>query len=171
GGGERALPGLRRRHAIEAGGDAAQGSVGDGTDALNELAPPSTKGFLRKRGGDRGQVTVEFLGVLPLVLIVLAVVWQLVLVGYTYSLAGNSADKGARAGAAKGAGACQDAASKDIPGSWSADIDCAGGDGSVYKATVELHVPILFPGAADFPWTVTGTAGAADETDLAGGGG
>ncbi|MBI0297007.1 AAA family ATPase [Streptomyces sp. PRKS01-29] len=170
GGGERALPGLRRRRAIEAGGDPAQGSVGDGTDALNEIAPPPTKGFLRKRGGDRGQVTVEFLGVLPLALIVLAVVWQLVLVGYTYSLAGNSADKGARAGAAKGAGACQDAAAKDIPGSWTADIDCSGGDGTVYKATVELHVPILFPGAADFPWTVTGTAGAADETDLAGGG-
>ncbi|WP_445516598.1 AAA family ATPase [Streptomyces sp. NEAU-174] len=172
GGGERALPGLRRRHAIEAGGDPAQGSVGDGTDALNEIAPPSTRGFLRKRGGgDRGQVTVEFLGVLPLALIVLAVIWQLVLVGYTYSLAGNSADKGARAGAAKGAGACQDAAAKDIPGSWTADIDCGGGDGTVYKATVRLHVPILFPGAADFPWTVTGTAGAADETDLAGGGG
>ncbi|MFE5165545.1 CpaE family protein [Streptomyces sp. NPDC056697] len=174
GSGERALSGLRRRHAIEAGGDPAQGSVGDGTDALNEIAPPSTRGFLRKRGGerggDRGQVTVEFLGVLPLALIVLAVVWQVVLVGYTYSLAGNSADKGARAGATKGAGACQDAASKDIPGSWSADIDCAGGDGSVYKATVKLHVPILFPGAADFPWTVTGTAGAADESDLAGGG-
>ncbi|WNE98584.1 AAA family ATPase [Streptomyces luomodiensis] len=171
GGGERSLPGLRRRHAIAAGGDAAaEGSVGDGTDARGEIAPsPPTSRFLRKRG-DRGQVTVEFLGVLPLALTVLVVVWQLVLVGYTYSLAGNSADKGARAGAAKGAGACQEAASKDIPGSWSADIDCAGGDGAVYKATVKLHVPILFPGAADFPWTVTGTAGAADETDLAGGG-
>lgn len=180
-GGDRVLPGLRRRRAIEAaGGDAAgEGSVGDGTDALNEIGPPAggrflrKRGgdFLRKRGGDRGQVTVEFLGVLPLALIVLAVIWQLVLVGYTYSLAGNAADKGARAGASGGAGACQEAAQKDIPGSWSADITCPGqGGGAVYKATVRLRVPVLFPGAADFPWTVTGTAGAADETDAAGGG-
>ncbi|MEU5271059.1 AAA family ATPase [Streptomyces hygroscopicus] len=170
-GGERTLPGLRRRHAIEAGGGGtAERSAGDGTDARGETAPsPPTGRFLRKRG-DRGQVTVEFLGVLPLALIVLVVIWQAVLVGYTYSLAGNSADKGARAGAAEGAGACQDAARKDIPGSWTADIDCADGDGSVYKATVRLRVPILFPGAADFPWTVTGAAGAADETDLARGG-
>ncbi|MET8181994.1 AAA family ATPase [Streptomyces sp. NPDC005336] len=175
GAGDRSLPGLRRRRAIGAApgaaGDAAgEGSVGDGTDALNEIAPSTTGRFLRKRGGgDRGQVSVEFLGVLPLVLIVLAVIWQLVLVGYTYSLAGNSADKGARAGASGGPGACQEAAQKDIPGSWSADITCPGrGSGPVYKVTVRLQVPVLFPGAADFPWTVTGTAGAADETDLAG---
>ncbi|GHJ31016.1 hypothetical protein TPA0910_54490 [Streptomyces hygroscopicus subsp. sporocinereus] len=170
-GGERTLPGLRRRHAIEAGGGGtAERRAGDGTGARGETTPSPPAGrFLRKRG-DRGQVTVEFLGVLPLALIVLVVIWQAVLVGYTYSLAGNSADKGARAGAAEGAGACQEAARKDIPGSWTADIDCADGDGSVYKATVRLRVPILFPGAADFPWTVTGAAGAADETDLARGG-
>ncbi|MEU1802098.1 P-loop NTPase [Streptomyces sp. NPDC019937] len=171
-GGDRTLPGLRRRRAIGAGADDDGGDAGPGTDALNEIPPSATGRFLRKRGGDRGQVTVEFIGVLPLALIVLAVVWQLVLVGYTYSLAGNAADKGARAGAAKGAAACQAAAQDDIPGSWSAEIDCPGaGDGAVYRSTVKLSVPILFPGAADFPWTVTGSAGAADETDTMAGAG
>jgi len=171
-GGDRSLPGLRRRRAIGAGPDDDGGDTGSGTDALNEIPPSATGRFLRKRGGDRGQVTVEFIGVLPLALIVLAVIWQLVLVGYTYSLAGNAADKGARAGAAGGAAACQSAAQDDIPGSWSADIDCPGaGDGRVYRSTVKLNVPILFPGAADFPWTVTGSAGAADETETAAGAG
>ncbi|QLH23855.1 P-loop NTPase [Streptomyces sp. Rer75] len=171
-GGDRSLPGLRRRRAIGAGqsDDGDGGDTGSGTDALNEIPPSGTGRFLRKRGGDRGQVTVEFIGVLPLALIVLAVIWQLVLVGYTYSLAGNAADKGARAGAAGGAAACQAAAQDDIPGSWSADIDCPGaGDGAVYRSTVKLNVPILFPGAADFPWTVTGSAGASDETETAAG--
>ncbi|MFI0774846.1 CpaE family protein [Streptomyces sp. NPDC021212] len=172
-GGDRSLPGMRRRRAIGAGqpDDGDGGDAGPGTDALNEIPPSATGRFLRKRGGgDRGQVTVEFIGVLPLALIVLAVIWQLVLVGYTYSLAGNAADKGARAGAAGGAGACQAAAQDDIPGAWSADIDCPGsGDGTVYKSTVRLSVPILFPGAADFPWTVTGSAGAADESETVAG--
>jgi pilus assembly protein CpaE len=172
-GGDRTLPGLRRRRAIGAGPDDDEGGdAGPGTDALNELPASATGRFLRKRGGDRGQVTVEFIGVLPLALIVLAVIWQLVLVGYTYSLAGNAADKGARAGAAGGAAACQSAAQDDIPGSWSAEIDCPGaGDGALYRTTVKLNVPVLFPGAADFPWTVTGSAGAADETDTVAGAG
>ncbi|MFI0814687.1 CpaE family protein [Streptomyces sp. NPDC021098] len=174
-GGDRSLPGMRRRRAIGAGqaDDGDGGDAGPGTDALNEIPPSATGRFLRKRGGgDRGQVTVEFIGVLPLALIVLAVIWQVVLVGYTYSLAGNAADKGARAGAAGGAAACQAAAQEDIPGSWSADIDCPGaGDGAVYKSTVQLNVPILFPGAADFPWTVTGSAGASDESETVAGAG
>ncbi|TGA92662.1 pilus assembly protein [Streptomyces palmae] len=128
--------------------------------------------FGRRRGdrgerGDRGQVTVEFLGVIPLILVVLIVVWQCVLAGYTYSLAGNAADEGARAGAAAetgGAAACADAAREDLPSAWqdSVSTECRE-EGGLFKATVRVKVPVLFPGAADFPWTVTGTAGAAKE--------
>ncbi|WP_431774573.1 AAA family ATPase [Streptomyces cucumeris] len=180
GSGERTLPGLRRRRAIGAGGTGGAGGPGAGAgpdtgpEALGEVPPSSstTGSFLRKRG-DRGQVTVEFLGVLPLALIVLAVIWQFVLVGYTYSLAGNSADKGARAGAADGGGAaaCRAAAEKDLPGAWrgSSSISCGAGADGLFTSTVSLKVPVLFPGAADFPWTVTGTAGATDESTLAGG--
>ncbi len=49
---------------------------------------------------DRGQVTVEFLGMTPAILVTLVVLWQLVLVGYTFTLAGNAADEAARAGTA-----------------------------------------------------------------------
>lgn len=38
---------------------------------------------MRRRRGDRGQVAVEFLGMTPLILLTLIVLWQCVLVGYT----------------------------------------------------------------------------------------
>ncbi|MGX7757835.1 TadE family protein [Streptomyces angustmyceticus] len=118
-------------------------------------------------GDDRGQVAVEFMGMLPLILVVLALLWQLVLVGYAYALAAHSADRGARAGTATeggGAGACHSAAEDELPGSWrgGATIDCGDG-GDVWKATVHIDVPVLFPGAGSFPWKVRGSAGAAKE--------
>ncbi|MGW1374880.1 TadE/TadG family type IV pilus assembly protein [Streptomyces sp. NPDC002446] len=118
-------------------------------------------------GNDRGQVSVEFLGLLPLILLVLVLLWQFVLVGYTYSLAAHSADRGARAATATqggGAGACRTAAEDQLPSAWrsGATTSCGTG-GGLWKATVRLKVPVLFPGAGDFPWTVTGTAGVAKE--------
>ncbi|MEU2869353.1 P-loop NTPase [Streptomyces olivoreticuli] len=152
---DRSLTGglRRRRAAIEPGG-----SGGTGPD---QLAPVPTSRFRRRGGGDRGQVAVEFLGILPLILVVLAVVWQCVLIGYTYSLAGDAADKGARAGAA--GGDCAAAASADVPGAWGTDgIGCGPEDG-IYRAKVSLSVPVLFPGAVSWPWRVSGSAGAASE--------
>ncbi|MFF4528270.1 CpaE family protein [Streptomyces sp. NPDC001407] len=148
---DRSLTGglRRRRAAIEPGG-----AGGTGPD---QLAPAR----FRRRGGDRGQVAVEFLGILPLVLVVLAVVWQCVLIGYTYSLAGDAADKGARVGAA--GGDCVAAATADVPGAWGTDGVGCGVEGGVYRATVSLSVPVLFPGAVSWPWRVSGVAGAAFE--------
>ncbi|MBB5938204.1 AAA family ATPase [Streptomyces zagrosensis] len=137
---------------------------GTGPDALTQVP---TSRFRKRGGGDRGQVTIEFLGMVPLILIVLVVLWQCVLIGYTYSLAGNSADRGARAATATdtgGAAACEEAALQDLPDAWRGDasISCPTA-GGVVRATVRIKVPVLFPGAGDFPWTVTGTAGAAEE--------
>ncbi|KAF4406075.1 MULTISPECIES: AAA family ATPase [Streptomyces] len=119
----------------------------------------------RRRGGDSGQAAVEFLGMVPLLLVVLALCWQCALLGYTYSLAGNSADEAARAAtAAASSGACRPAAEKNLPGAWreGASISCSR-DGGLWRARVALKVPVLFPGSVDFPVTVTGEAGAAEE--------
>ncbi|MFF4949506.1 TadE family protein [Streptomyces chattanoogensis] len=118
-------------------------------------------------GTDRGQVSVEFLGLLPLIGVVLILLWQFVLIGYTYSLAADSADRGARAATAieaGGAGACRTAAVRDLPASWrgAATTSCHP-EAGLWQATVRLKVPVLFPGAANFPWTVTGSAGAVKE--------
>lgn len=121
----------------------------------------------RAHGRDRGQVSVEFLGLLPLILLVLVVLWQCVLIGYTYALAANSADRAARAATATrdgGAGACAAAAEGDLPAAWQsgAQAHCTTAAG-LWRATVRIKVPVLFPGAGILPWTVTGTAGAAKE--------
>ncbi|MEV4439249.1 P-loop NTPase [Streptomyces sp. NPDC049577] len=146
----------RRRHAIGPGGP---GGTGTGADQLAPVPLPGAR-FRRRLGGDRGQIAVEFAGLLPLILVALAVIWQCVLVGYTYSLAGHAADRGARAGAV--GRDCAAAARADLPSEWSADAACGGG-GAVYTARVSLRVPVLFPGALDWPWGVSSTAGAARE--------
>ncbi|MFR9727254.1 TadE/TadG family type IV pilus assembly protein [Streptomyces sp. MS19] len=114
---------------------------------------------------DRGSTIVEFAGLFPLILLMMAVIWQCILIGYTFSLAGNAADAGARAGAAArgdAEGACAAAAREDLPGAWDASVSCPL-EGDVRRARVELRVPVLFPGAFSLPVTVTGTAGAAEE--------
>jgi hypothetical protein len=106
-------------------------------------APPAAR--LRD---DRGQSVIEFTGMVPIILVTLAVLWQSALVGYTFVLAGNAADKGV-------------AAEEDLTGGWSATVDC-GPDGDLYTAEVALEVPLLFPGV-NLPITVEGRAGAATE--------
>lgn len=119
--------------------------------------------------GDRGALTVEFAGIAPIVLVVLAVLWQCVLIGYTFSLAGNAADEAARAATAAASGgdaqsACQEAATEHLPAKWreSSSVDCSL-SGHLWKADVDLSAPVLFPGAGKLPFTVNGTAGAAEE--------
>ncbi|MEU1119225.1 MULTISPECIES: AAA family ATPase [unclassified Streptomyces] len=121
-------------------------------------------------GGDRGAVTLEFAGMFPLLLVVMTLLWQCALYGYSYSLAGNAADEGARAATAAYAvgedaqGACAAAAREHLPDAWQgADVSCAP-EGAVYKAHVRVDVPVFFPGF-DAGWQVHGEAGAALEGD------
>ncbi|MEU3913012.1 TadE family protein [Streptomyces sp. NPDC029721] len=115
-----------------------------------------------ERERDRGQVALEFVGMVPLILLLVAAVWECVLIGYAFSLAGNAADEGARAGAVHGDGACRTAAAKHIGGAWGMQADC-GPAGDVYKATVTLNIPVLYPGL-NFG-ELTGTGGAAMEKE------
>ncbi|MGW0736285.1 AAA family ATPase [Streptomyces sp. NPDC002851] len=120
-------------------------------------------------GSDRGAVTVEFAGMAPLIFAVIALLWQCVLFGYTYSLAGNAADEGARAGAVAAvrgddpAAACEAAARERLPSAWQSTFTAGCGEaGPVYRAEVDVDVPLFFPGF-DAGWKVSGDAGAARE--------
>ncbi|MFF7728216.1 TadE/TadG family type IV pilus assembly protein [Streptomyces sp. NPDC008001] len=133
------------------------------------MTVPRARLAVRTRG-DHGQVSVEFLGILPLIILVLLALWECALAGYTYTLAGDAADKGARRGAVATAGresgACRDAALKSLSGDWrdSASVTCHDDFGTgLYRAKVELEVPVIFPGLGGFPFTVTGEAAAARE--------
>lgn len=148
----------RQRMARGTAGGRRDGAAGDGDE---EGAPG--------RRGDRGALTVEFAGIAPLVLTVLVLLWQCVLIGYTFSLAGNAADEAARAATAAAAygdpqGACETAARKHLPAKWqeNSTVSCVRGD-NLWKANVDLKTPILFPGGAGLPFTVNGDAGAAEE--------
>ncbi|MGW3950672.1 TadE/TadG family type IV pilus assembly protein [Streptomyces sp. NPDC004752] len=116
---------------------------------------------------DRGQVSIELLGMTPLILLTLVLMWQCVLVGYTYTLAGNAADEAVRAATAAAPGerqaACQEAGLRHLSEAWkgNATVTC-GGSGYV-TADVSLKVPVLFPGTVAFPVTVHGHAGAVEE--------
>ncbi|MER5395088.1 AAA family ATPase [Streptomyces sp. NPDC002599] len=143
-----------------------------GAGGRRRKASASDRGALslRGRGADRGAVTLEFAGMFPLLLVVMTILWQCVLFGYSYSLAGNAADEAARAATAAYAvhgdvqGACDAAGSKHLPGSWKdAEISCAA-SGPVMRATVDVDVPLFFPGF-DAGFHVAGSAGAALEGD------
>jgi pilus assembly protein CpaE len=125
----------------------------------------------RGERGDKGAVSAELAGMFPLILLVVVIMWQAAVWGYTYSLAGNAADEGARAGtAAYGAGRggeaeCQAAIRERLPGAWEVAASTCNPEGNLFKARVTLTTPVLFPGAADFGWESAGEAGAALEGD------
>jgi hypothetical protein len=122
------------------------------------------------RGRDKGQVTIEFLGMMPTIIVTLVVLWQLVLVGYTFTLAGNAADEAVRAGTAAERGgrqaACEQAGKDKLSDAWrsGATVGCPPSTGYV-TADVRLRVPVLFPGTIAFPFEVKGHAGAVEEEE------
>ncbi|THA49612.1 pilus assembly protein [Streptomyces sp. A1136] len=102
----------------------------------------------------------------PLILLLVAAVWECVLIGYAFSLAGNAADEAARVGAVHGDGPCQSAARRHIGDAWTMRVSC-GNAGDIYKATVELNVPVLFPGL-DIGVPITGEGGSPQEQERGG---
>ncbi|MGW4872562.1 TadE/TadG family type IV pilus assembly protein [Streptomyces chartreusis] len=117
---------------------------------------------------DRGQVAIELLGMAPTIIITLVLLWQCVLLGYTYTLAGNAADEAVRAGTAATGDRqdiCEQAGRKNLPDTWQdgAEITCTAHRTGFVTADVDLKVPVLFPGTIDFPLTLHGHAGTVTE--------
>ncbi|MFE0580790.1 MULTISPECIES: TadE/TadG family type IV pilus assembly protein [unclassified Streptomyces] len=125
------------------------------------MPKPARRGARGNRG-DRGQVAIEFVGTVPLILLLVAAVWECVLIGYAFSLAGNAADEAARAGAVRGDAACRAAVHEHIGDSWGPRVECTE-SGDIYRAEVTLGVPVFFPGL-DFG-EIHGTGGAALEKE------
>jgi hypothetical protein len=91
--------------------------------------------------GERGQASVELLGVLPALLLAGLVAWQLILAGQAAWLAGNAARVGARAAAV--GDAPTRAARSSLPASLRRGMRVAERDGSV---TVRVRLPVLMRG-------------------------
>ncbi|MEU1087886.1 septum formation initiator [Streptomyces sp. NPDC005892] len=110
---------------------------------------------------------MEFLGMTPFIILIMLVLWELALVGYTFSLAGNAADKGARAGAGAEFGsssACRRKARENLPDAWegNAVIRCSSGS-DLYRTKVTLKVPVLVPGLFDLDVHIDGDAASPQE--------
>ncbi|MEU3604446.1 TadE/TadG family type IV pilus assembly protein [Streptomyces sp. NPDC035033] len=110
--------------------------------------------------GDRGQVALEFTGMVPLILLTLALLWQVVLVGYAHTLAANAADEAVRACAVGGDGSA--AGARHLDGAWHGSATCGGPAGGMVTAVATVEIPVLFPGTAGFA-DATATAGAVYE--------
>ena len=103
-------------------------------------------------------MTVEFAGMVPIVLVVLALLWQCVLIGYTFSLAGNAADEAARAAdrgrvrTATRRAPARRRPREHLPAEWreKSRSSCSL-SGHLWKADVDLSAPVLFPGRGQAP--------------------
>ncbi|WP_424212056.1 TadE/TadG family type IV pilus assembly protein [Streptomyces sp. BI20] len=127
-------------------------------DTARRAAVAGRAGAARRFGArrDTGQVALEFAGMMPLIMLLILAVWQAVLIGYGFSLAGNAADRAARAAAVEGD--CEAAARRNV--SWPVTAACPR-EGDIVKSTVTLKVPLLVPGFNILE--IRGTGGAAWE--------
>ncbi|MEV0370456.1 TadE family protein [Streptomyces sp. NPDC050636] len=105
---------------------------------------------LRGRGRDRGQASIEFLGFLPILLVVALGVIQLGLGAYAVQQAGTGARAAARTASMDEADRAVDpqAAGRAAMSGWIGDdatISVAGGGGSV-RATATVRIPSIIPG-------------------------
>jgi pilus assembly protein CpaE len=133
-------------------------------DVAAELVTPEPTGRRRGRRGagdrepvevtpgrprDEGSITVETVGVLPAVLLVVALLWQVVLVGATVVWTGHAASAAAQA-AAVGDDPRQPAVDR-LPGAMrsGAHVSAAGS-----TVQVSVPVPLVAPGLLRGPWRI-----------------
>ncbi|GAA2304510.1 TadE/TadG family type IV pilus assembly protein [Streptomyces caniferus] len=108
---------------------------------------------LRGHGRDRGTVSIEFLGFLPLLLIVGLAVVQLGLAAFVVQQAGTGARAAARTASMDAADHPPDpeAAGRAAMSDWvDAGITVGGDGGGSVRATVRITIPSIIPGVADF---------------------
>lgn len=119
----------------------------------------------RVAAGELGSISIDFVASLGTVAVVVLLLWQFVLSGYTLVLAQHAAREGAAAVAVQTPeGQVRDRVASDIPGSWRTSLDLAdditvGGD----SVSVRLRVPLLAPGLGS-PWHITTSAGTVVES-------
>lgn len=122
-------------------------------------APPPGPGPGPDR--ERGSITVETVGVLPAVFLLVALLWQLVLVGATFVWTGHAASAAATA-VSVGDDPGQPARDR-LPASMRNDVRVSGED--VQPVRVSVAVPLFAPGLLRGPWQVTVEREVVRETD------
>lgn len=93
---------------------------------------------------ERGQVSVEFMGMLPFLVLAAMLAWQLLLVGYAATSAENAARAASRVEARGGDGRKAAKRVVDSPLRKGIQTNIEG-----TKAVVRVRVPLLMPGIGD----------------------
>ncbi|MDT0458603.1 TadE/TadG family type IV pilus assembly protein [Streptomyces sp. DSM 41527] len=117
--------------------------------AAPRLRPPAR---LRGHGRDRGTVSIEFLGFLPILLVIGLAVVQLGLAAFAVQQAGTGARAAARTASMDEADhpPAPEAAGRAAMSDWvKAGITVGDGGGSV-RATVRVTIPSIIPGVDNF---------------------
>jgi pilus assembly protein CpaE len=111
-------------------------------------SPAEPRGLLARLGGERGQTSAEFMGLLPILLIIVFGLWQIAITGYTYVVAGHAAREGARQLAVLSSDSGDNppyrkAAREDLPTGWRHGAEITKPTDVTVK--VSLKVPVLIP--------------------------
>lgn len=128
-----------------------------GGDPAGDPAEAPSRGSLRRRGRrSSGQTSVEFMGMLPILLVVVFVLYQASLVGFSFVLAGHAASAAARVAVSPEAGYEQirQEAQDELPASWRDGLEVrvdgrtsfAGGDPRYSDPDSEVTVRVSTPG-------------------------
>lgn len=129
-----------------------------GRDAAEAAAVPARsrrRGRAAARGAgraDAGQATLETVGILPALLLVCVLMWQLGLAGMTLLWSGHAAGAAARAASVNTDPA--DAARAAVPGWIAPDLSVRTAGDTV---TVSIPVPVFAPAFGSFPGAITTT--------------
>jgi len=130
-------------------------------------SPTEARGLLARLGGERGQTSAEFMGLLPVLLVVIFGLWQIAITGYTYVVAGHAAREGARQLAVLPSDSgdnppYRQAAREDLPKGWRHGAEITKPTDVTVK--VSLKVPVLIP-AFRAPVHITTTADTSVEAE------
>ncbi|MFC9128942.1 TadE/TadG family type IV pilus assembly protein [Streptomyces sp. NPDC057099] len=107
------------------------------------------------KGGDRGQVAIEYIGFLPILLLVGLAAVQLGLIAYTAQQAGTAARTGARSASLEGP---YDADCRAAVSSWLEVTGCPASYGAdEVTVTATVQIPSLVPGWEFDPAVKTAT--------------
>ena len=131
-----------------------------GADAVSaEAARTRRSGGRRQKAvasDESGQVAVELVAVLPAILVVCAVLWQLGLTGLTYVWTGYGAAAAARSVALGSSPADVRAAALDaFPAGMRSHVDVDVASPRASSVDVSVRIPVVMPGALNTPWTAT----------------
>ncbi|KQY24358.1 hypothetical protein ASD16_02085 [Cellulomonas sp. Root485] len=132
-------------------------AAGDPASAAPAPRPRRSGGRRERAAADEsGSVAIELVALLPAIVLVCAVLWQLGLTGLTYVWTGYGAAAAARSVALGASPADVRAATLDaFPAGMRSTVDVDVATPRPSSVDVSVRIPVVMPGVLNTPWTAT----------------